>query len=304
MNILVMGGTRFVGKAIVNLLLSQRHSLTLFTRGNIIPSPSVEHIKGDRNSLDDLSVLKGRTFDVIIDSSGRNRSQTESMLSVTGIPLHRLLYVSSAGVYEDSICFPIDESTPIDIKSRHYGKYETEQYLIHNKIPFTSFRPTYIYGAGNYNPIEKWFFDRITFNKVIPIPSNADIITQLGHVSDLADAMIRSLDYSICINKVYNCSAKKAVTIKGLIQLAALVCSKNLKDLQYREFNVSSLDSKSRKLFPIRLSNFFTDTSLLSTHINWEPKIGIEEGLRDSYENDYALLTNNNTDFSNDELLI
>ena len=304
MKILVMGGTRFVGKALVNLLLYHGHSLTLFTRGNLPPHTSVEHIKGDRNSLEDLSVLKGRSFDVIIDSSGRNKSQTESTLSVTGAPLHRFLYVSSAGVYQDSISFPMDESTPIDIKSRHYGKFETEKYLIESKIPFTSFRPTYIYGPGNYNPIEKWFFDRITLNKVIPIPSNADIITQLGHVSDLAQAMARSLEYSICRNQVYNCSAKKAVTIRGLIQLAAMACGKNSADLKYREFNVEALDSKSRKLFPIRLSNFFTDTSLLSSHINWEPKIGIEEGFIDSFTKDYSILSNNQPDFSKDQLLI
>ena len=303
MNILVMGGTRFVGKALVNLLLTQGHSLTLFTRGNIEPSSSVEHLKGDRNSPDDLSVLNGRTFDVIIDSSGRNRLQTELVLSITGNPIHRFLYVSSAGVYDDSIYFPIEESFTIDQLSRHYGKYETELFLIDNNIPFTSFRPTYIYGPGNYNPIEKWFFDRITFDKVIPIPYNGEIITQLGHVSDLAQAMVKTLEYSICLNKIYNCSSRTSVSIKGLIHLASKACGKSLSDIKLRPFNASLLDSKSRKLFPIRLSNFFTDIELISSHINWEPSISLEDGLLDSFTNDYNLLVNNEPDFSKDELL-
>ena len=303
MNILVMGGTRFVGKALVNLLLTQGHTLTLFTRGNIAPSSSVEHLKGDRNSHNDLSVLNGRTFDVIIDSSGRNRLQTEKVLSMTGKPLHRFLYVSSAGVYDDSIYFPIDESFAINQLSRHYGKHETELFLIDNNIPFTSFRPTYIYGPGNYNPIEKWFFDRISFDKVIPIPDNGDIITQLGHVSDLAQAMVKTLEYSICLNKIYNCSGKTSVSIKGLIHLATKACGKSLSEIKLRQFKASSVDSKSRKSFPIRLSNFFTDIELICSDINWEPSISLEDGLLDSFNNDYNFLINNKPDFSKDELL-
>ncbi|HCA60481.1 MAG TPA: 3-beta hydroxysteroid dehydrogenase, partial [Synechococcales bacterium UBA8647] len=49
-------------------------------------------------------------------------------------------------------------------------------------IPFTSFRPTYIYGPGNYNPVENWFFDRIVHGRPVPIPGDGTTITQLGHV--------------------------------------------------------------------------------------------------------------------------
>ena len=69
MKILVMGGTRFVGKPLVARLQDQGHALTLFTRGRL-PSPDgVESIQGDRSIDADFEPLKGRGFEVIIDSS-------------------------------------------------------------------------------------------------------------------------------------------------------------------------------------------------------------------------------------------
>ncbi|NDF62195.1 MAG: NAD-dependent epimerase/dehydratase family protein, partial [Synechococcaceae bacterium WBB_3_034] len=57
MKILVMGGTRFVGKPLVAQLLAEGHALTLFTRGkNPVPA-GVEHLCGDRSSAEGLAAL-------------------------------------------------------------------------------------------------------------------------------------------------------------------------------------------------------------------------------------------------------
>ena len=158
MQILVMGGTRFVGKPLVARLMAQGHALTLFTRGkNPVPA-DVEHITGDRSSDEGLSALQGRAFDVIVDSSGRTLDDSRRVLTATGHPRHRFVYVSSAGVYAGSDHWPLDENSPTDPKSRHAGKADTEAWLTAEGVPFTSFRPTYIYGPGNYNPVERWFF--------------------------------------------------------------------------------------------------------------------------------------------------
>ena len=54
----------------------------------------------------------------------------------------------------------LDEDAAVDPASRHAGKAETEAWLLKEGIPFTSFRPTYIVGPGNYNLVERWF-DRV-----------------------------------------------------------------------------------------------------------------------------------------------
>ncbi len=65
--------------------------------------------------------------------------------------------MSSAGVYLKSDQMPHVEGDPVDPKSRHKGKHDTEFYLAEQNLPFTSIRPTYIYGPQNYNDLEAWF---------------------------------------------------------------------------------------------------------------------------------------------------
>ncbi len=299
-----MGGTRFVGKPLVKGLLEQGHQITLFTRGRNALPKGVENIVGDRNVDEDLQRLQGRTFDVIIDSSGRQLEDTRKVLLITKNPKYRFLYVSSAGVYANIDQWPLDEETPTDPSSRHFGKVETENWLLEEGIPFTSFRPTYIYGPGNYNPIERWFFDRITNNRTIPLPGDGNTITQLGHVVDLARAMIKSLEVEISVNRIYNCSGNRGVTFRGLIKKAAIACGKDPQELLFKSFDIENLDPKARKAFPLRLTHFLTDTTRVQRELNWVPEFDLDLGLKDSYVNDYLINPGNKPDFSSDEALI
>jgi nucleoside-diphosphate-sugar epimerase len=80
MKILVMGGTRFVGKPLVDHWLQAGHQLTLFTRGkNPVPT-GVQHLVGDRTTADGLDQLSGCSFDVIADTSGRNLVDSKAVL--------------------------------------------------------------------------------------------------------------------------------------------------------------------------------------------------------------------------------
>ena len=304
MNILIFGGTRFVGKALVEKLLCKGHSLTLFTRGKKNIPENVDHVKGDRNIIDDLMPIKDKSFDIIIDISGRTKEQTEIVLSIIGKPKYRFIYMSSAGVYDDSFEWPLNEESSINMNSRHIGKYETELFLKEQAINFTSFRPTYIYGPGNYNPIEKWFFDRIKFNKPIPIPYDGEIITQLGHVTDLADAITLSLNSNVALNRIYNISGKKFTTLNGLVLAAAKACSKTLNDIDIKYFKPQNLDKKARKFFPLRMEHYMTDITRIENELKWEPKFDLESGLIDSFNNDYKLLTENKPSFSSDLILL
>ena len=239
----------------------------------------------------------------IRDSSGRKLEDTQRLLKFSGLPSYRFIYISSAGVYDNTQLFPVGEDSPIDLESRHIGKAKTESWLKAEGIPFTSFRPTYIYGPGNYNPIEKWFFDRITNGRSIPVPLDGQAITQLGHVSDLAEAIAKSLETDKANNQIYNCSGRKAVTFKGLIETAILATGNKVTDFDLRSFDPSKLDPKARKLFPLRLINFFTDTSKIEKDLSWEPKFDLLNGLIDSYKNDYLLANHEQVDFSSDEFL-
>jgi nucleoside-diphosphate-sugar epimerase len=303
MRILMMGGTRFVGRPLVGQLLEFGHELTLFTRGRNPVPEGVEHLVGDRSRDGDLDALRGRAFDVIVDSSGRTLEDSRRVVERTGAPRQRFVYVSSAGVYADSELWPLDENAPLDPASRHAGKGETEAWLRREGIPFTSFRPTYIVGPGNYNPVETWFFDRIVHDRPVPLPGDGSTITQLGHVADLAAAMARCIEVEASTNRVYNCSGAKGVTFRGLVAAAARACGRDPQRVQIRSFDPAGLDPKARKAFPLRLAHFLTDISRVRRELAWEPAFDLESTLADSYTNDYALRPPGQPDFSGDEAL-
>ncbi|MEB3184098.1 MAG: NAD-dependent epimerase/dehydratase family protein [Cyanobacteriota bacterium] len=304
MNILVMGGTRFVGKPLVASLQAAGHALTLFTRGrNPVPA-GVEALVGDRTTDEGLEALRGRSFDVIVDSSGRTLADTRSLLERTGAPGHRLVYVSSAGVYADSELWPLTEESPTDPQSRHAGKLDTEAWLSEQGIAFTSFRPTYIVGPGNYNPVESWFFDRIVGGRPVPLPGDGSTITQLGHVEDLAAAMARCIEVEAAANRIYNCSSLQGITFRGLVEAAARACGKDPGSVEIRSFDPAGLDKKARKAFPLRLAHFLTDVTRLQRELAWMPRFSVEDSLADSYARDYALRPPTSPDFSGDEALI
>ncbi|MCP9929196.1 NAD-dependent epimerase/dehydratase family protein [Cyanobium sp. AMD-g] len=304
MRILVMGGTRFVGRPLVSRLLEAGHELTLFTRGRQPVPEGIEHLQGDRSSAEGLAALQDRPFDVIVDSSGRTLEDTREVIERTGPPSHRLVYVSSAGVYADSELWPLDEESPTDPQSRHAGKLDTEGWLRQEGIPFTSFRPTYIVGPGNYNPVESWFFDRIVHGRPVPLPGDGSTITQLGHVADLAAAMARCIEVEAAANRIYNCTGSQGISFRGLVAAAARACGTDPEAVEIRSFDPAGLDKKARKAFPLRLAHFLTDTHRVRRELAWEPAFDLEATLADSYSNDYARRMPTTPDFSGDAALL
>ena len=298
-----MGGTRFVGKSLVKKLIAENHDIDIFTRGNKPSLNKTNHIIGDRNLLENILKLKDNRYDLIFDISGRELDQSKILLENIKHTFKRYIYVSSAGVYKDNYELPLIETDPIDSESRHKGKSETENWLLSQKIPFTSFRPTYIYGPENYNKIENWFFERIIYLKNVPMPGDGSLITQLGHVSDLTDAMIKSANYDKAKNNIYNCSGEKSITMKGLINKCIEACNQNIKDIKINSFDYQKLDPKSRKGFPIRLSNYQTSISRIKNDLCWQPKYDLISGLKDSFENDFLIKDNIKIDRDIDNLL-
>jgi 2'-hydroxyisoflavone reductase len=110
--LLVLGGTKFLGRHAVDAALAGGHEVTIFTRGQTNPElfPEVEHLQGDRDG--DLAALEGRTWDGVVDTSGyvpRVVRQSAALLRDT---VDRYVFVSSISVYDD-FSRPIDESTAV-----------------------------------------------------------------------------------------------------------------------------------------------------------------------------------------------
>ena len=302
MRILVMGGTRFIGVYLTRLLLAAGHSITLLNRGNHSAPEGEEVVRCDRKSPDDLkSALSGKTFDAIYDNNGRELSDTQPLVELFGGTVRHFIYVSSAGVYLKSDQMPHIERDPVDPNSRHKGKHHTEDYLVQQGIPFTSIRPVYIYGPQNYNPLEKWFFDRISHDRPIPIPGNGKAMTQLGHCEDLAKAMVAILGNSKAIGQIYNVSGERYVTFDGLAHACAEAMGKPTPDI--RHYDPQQFDFGKRKAFPMRVQHFFASIDKAKVDLNWAPQYSLVDGLKDSYEHDYCQ-SEQTVDFELDEQIL
>lgn len=308
MRILVMGGTRFIGVYLTRLLVAQGHDVVLFNRGKKpAPVEGIQQIHGDRTNPADLQAkLSHETFDAIFDNNGRELSDTQPLAEIFHGKVQHFVYMSSAGVYLKADQMPHVEGDPVDPKSRHKGKHETEAYLAAQGVPFTSIRPTYIYGPQNYNDLEAWFFDRIVHDRPIPIPGHGLHFTQFGHVQDLARAMSQVLGNTSAIGQIYNISGDRCVTFDGLARACAAAAGKAPDALTIVHYDPKQFDFGKRKAFPLRAQHFFASIQKAQTELNWQPEYNLIAGLKDSFENDYLASGRDKAtiDFSVDEEIL
>ncbi len=307
MRILIMGGTRFIGVYLTKLLVESGHKVVLFNRGNRPAPEQVEQITGDRTDATQLKEkLSTENFDVIFDNNGRELTDTQPLAEIFQDRVQHFVYMSSAGVYLKSDQMPHVEGDAVDPKSRHKGKHETEAFLTQSGLPFTSIRPTYIYGPSNYNELESWFFDRIVRDRPIPIPGNGMHITQFGHVNDLAKAMTKIVGNKQAIGQIYNVSGDRFVTFDGLARACALAVGKSPESVKIVHYDPKKFDFGKRKAFPMRVQHFFASVDKAKTQLGWQPEYDLISGLQDSLQNDYLTSGRDKAevDFSTDEEIL
>lgn len=110
MKILILGGTRFVGRHMLELATARGHALTLFHRGKTQPAglPDAEHILGDREG--DLSALRGRAWDAVVDTSGYVPQAVRASAQALRDAAPHYTFLSTISVYADHATPDADES--------------------------------------------------------------------------------------------------------------------------------------------------------------------------------------------------
>jgi len=103
MRLLLLGGTVFLGRHIVETALAAGHTVTLFNRGRRNPDlfPEVEKLRGDRDG--DLESLRGRSWDAVIDPSGYVPRIVRASAEFLAGSVGHYTFISSLSVYADPI---------------------------------------------------------------------------------------------------------------------------------------------------------------------------------------------------------
>jgi 2'-hydroxyisoflavone reductase len=113
MQILILGGTRFLGRHLVDAALARGDSLTLFNRGQSNPGlyPQIETIQGDRET--DLDKLAGRRWDAVIDTCGYFPRLVRLSARALKDSARSYVFISSISVYAGFGKIGIDETDPV-----------------------------------------------------------------------------------------------------------------------------------------------------------------------------------------------
>jgi len=118
MRLLVLGGTKFLGRHVVAHALDAGHEVTTFTRGQTNPGlfPAAEHLRGDRDG--DLAALRGREWDGVVDTSGYVPRIVRQSAELLRDAVQRYVFVSTISVYSDPE--ELDDPDTEDVQA-HYG---------------------------------------------------------------------------------------------------------------------------------------------------------------------------------------
>jgi len=250
MKLLIIGGTRFLGRHLVSAALARDHEITLFNRGKQSPDslPEVETIHGDRYS--DLDKLHGHRWDAVIDTCGylpRSVSAAAEMLSQS---VDRYVFISSLSVYADVSAKGIDETAPLSTLTTEqldqvnaidssqqasaltygpmYGglkalcEQAAEAAMPHRVLVI---RPGLIVGPYDYTDRFTYWVARVARGNEIRevlAPGRPDRAVQFIDARDLADWTVQMIESEQ--TGVYNCnSVPNALTMNRLLEECRVV---------------------------------------------------------------------------------
>ena len=113
MKLLIIGGSRFVGRHLVTAALARNWDVTIFNRGQHSNEkvPEVETIHGDRNS--DLTKLQGRRWDAVVDTCGYLPRSVKASAEFLSDSVGVYVFISSQSVYADVSVCGVDELAPL-----------------------------------------------------------------------------------------------------------------------------------------------------------------------------------------------
>ncbi|MDQ3686078.1 MAG: NAD-dependent epimerase/dehydratase family protein [Acidobacteriota bacterium] len=113
MKILIIGGTIFLGRHLIEAALARRYQVTIFNRGQHNPDlyPEIEKLRGDRS--DDLTALRGRRWDVVIDTCGYVPGVVGKSVELLADAVEHYTFISSCSVYANFDLAGTDENAPV-----------------------------------------------------------------------------------------------------------------------------------------------------------------------------------------------
>lgn len=204
MKILILGGTRFLGKTIVETAVARGHEVTLFNRGNNPDLfPHLEQLVGDRDG--GLDALMNRSWDAVIDTSGYVPRIVNQSLQALKDKIGHYTFISTIDVYDVSVPGEISELHPvgqledesIEDVQKAYGplKARCEQ-LVMQQMDGKALivRCGLIAGPGDHTDRFTYWPSRIARGGEVLAPGNPDAPIQFIDVRDVSEWIVSKME--------------------------------------------------------------------------------------------------------------
>jgi 2'-hydroxyisoflavone reductase len=204
MRLLIIGGTRFVGRAIAEAAIARGHETSLLHRGTTDEPAfdAAEHLLADRDG--DLSVLAGREFDATIDVCAYVPRQVTHLAEALGDRGGHHVFISTMSVYDDPQEYGFDESGPLtqledptteNVTNETYGglKVLCEQAAeaAYGTDRVAIVRPTYVVGPHDHTGRFTWWVRRIAAGGEVLAPGPRNAPMQVIDARDQGDWTVR-----------------------------------------------------------------------------------------------------------------
>lgn len=238
MKILVLGGTQFVGRHVVEMLIERGDEVILANRGKTAPElfPDLKKIIGERGSLDFLNRLKQEQFDAIVDFCAYFPDDIRKLLPLLSELTNHYVQISSISAYrstggesipylrDDAPLFDCSAEQAVDTTDSTYGqrKAKCDDLALSQSrtgTPATVFRPSLIY--GKYDPTDRfayWIW-RVASKAPFLLPDDGLCITRRTYAPDFATAIVQSLGTKTLFHQAYNFAESEPLSLRATLKI-------------------------------------------------------------------------------------
>jgi 2'-hydroxyisoflavone reductase len=225
LRILLIGGTKFIGRLMVNELLRAGHEIYILHRKSRHPfSKRVHNLIADRNDAASVRKAVGSTrFDAVYDNAydwerGTTSTQIEATAQIFDGRVNRYVFMSSVAAYGDGLNHHEGDALAADdhpnVYARNKAMSERALFRMHQRsgFPIITLRPPFVYGPDNPFYREAFFWDRFRVGRPVILPSEGHRLMQFVYVRDLVELAVRMLQLPNVVGHAFNVANPRAIT--------------------------------------------------------------------------------------------
>mmetsp|Transcript_5849 Transcript_5849/g.17515 ORF Transcript_5849/g.17515 Transcript_5849/m.17515 type:complete len:355 (+) Transcript_5849:1457-2521(+) len=251
-----------------------------------------------------LAKLEGASFSAVVDNWSKSPEAIAPYATAAKAwGVSNYAYVSSAGMYTPDKGDYGAVGEECAVKSS--GQRQAEEKIAEMGLPFSYFRPQYIYGPAQGKSYLAFFFDRITRGRPVPVPNGGDQLVTMTHAADNAAMVAAAVGNEAAVGEAFNCATPSLVTYDDLVRLCAGAAGKECEIAHYDPAGFDKPDGFKYK-FPFRDTPFYVSADKASRLLGFSPAHSIADDISWYYSEQYVAKggLDKELDFAEDDVVL